>query len=113
MGLKAFVDEHPQGLRQPLANGARHLSLGIRRRLALVRALTTRARLAILDEPSEGLDQEGQQQMAQVLNQLAGQGCTLLIFATHPATFQVDCDLLDLNSKPVPRLTRLTQGPSG
>ncbi len=105
VGLQRFIDEHPQGLRQPLTQGGRNLSLGIRRRLALVRALTAPARLAVLDEPAEGLDQEGHQYVAGVMNTLVSQGVTLIILTTNPSTFHVHSDLLDLNVKPVPRLT--------
>ena len=40
-GLKTFLDQLPDGLETKITQGGAKLSVGIRRRLALSRALTT------------------------------------------------------------------------
>ena len=66
------------------AKPARELSGGQRRRVAIVRALVTEARLLVLDEPFKGLDSAGRDLvMAYVRERCAGR-TTLLI--THDAS---------------------------
>ncbi|WP_448203754.1 ATP-binding cassette domain-containing protein [Azospirillum sp. sgz302134] len=82
--LARFVDSHPQGLDAVLENGGRTLSPGIRRRLALARALLADGALYLLDEPSEGLDREAAQIVYAQLIALARRGRTLLIVSHDP-----------------------------
>ncbi|MGN7610514.1 peptidase domain-containing ABC transporter [Magnetococcales bacterium HHB-1] len=105
VGLQPFIAEHPEGLQQMVFNGGRQLSVGIRRRLALVRALIAPGKIAVLDDPTEGLDREGMQIIGQILNEFARRGMTILIFANTADAFHVTSKVLDLNSKPVPTLT--------
>jgi ABC-2 type transport system ATP-binding protein len=54
-------------------------SKGMRQRVKLAQALLHRPTLLVLDEPMNGLDPMGRQEMAQTLKQLAGQGTDILI----------------------------------
>ena len=103
-GLREFIDQSPQGLETQLSDTGSNLALGIRRRLALARGLATGGKLAIFDEPAEGLDNEGRTQVNQVMNELARQGATIIAFSHDPNTLKGAPLLLDLNSKPVPRV---------
>ncbi len=58
------------------------LSGGQRQRLFIARALAQEADLLLLDEPFAGLDIPSQGQILQILDDLRGQGVTVL-FATH------------------------------
>ena len=80
------------------------LPMGIRKRLALARALITPGRLAILDEPTEGLDAEGNAAIYAVLNVLAKAGVTLVIVTRDPNILKAAGQILDLSEKPVPKL---------
>jgi branched-chain amino acid transport system ATP-binding protein len=62
------------GRRRPdeLSNGQRHL-------VALARALVTRPRLVLLDEPAAGLDTHETAELADVLRSLPGRGVTVLL----------------------------------
>jgi ABC-2 type transport system ATP-binding protein len=63
-----------------LANDrVRGFSLGMRQRLGLAAALLTNPRLLVLDEPSNGLDPAGTKDVHRVLNQLAGEGATVVL----------------------------------
>jgi len=103
-GLKRFLDESPEGLETPLINGGVNLALGIRRRLALARALTSGGMLAIFDEPAEGMDAEGGATVFRVMNEIAKSGRTLIVCSHNPNVLQGRGLRLDLNSKPVPKL---------
>lgn len=57
-------------------------SLGMRQRAKIAQAIAHRPDLIILDEPYNGLDPVGRQQMSDLLRQWVGQGKSLL-FASH------------------------------
>jgi ABC-2 type transport system ATP-binding protein len=54
-------------------------SFGMKQRLALAAALLKRPELVILDEPTNGLDPAGIQQVRVLVRSLAQQGCTVLL----------------------------------
>jgi ATP-binding cassette subfamily C protein LapB len=83
-GLRALIDRHPLGLDQPLGDGGRTLAPGLRRRLALARALLVDGPLVLLDEPSEGLDREGAELVYAQLIALARRGKTLVVVTHDP-----------------------------
>lgn len=103
-GLEAFFSRSREGFDMALQAGGRNLPLGIRRRLALARALASDGRLVILDEPTEGLDGEGTQQIGRVMNTLSQKGCTIIALSHDPNIIKGAVHILDLNAKPVPRL---------
>ena len=105
-GLKSFIDQSPEGFDTPLtANGA-NLSLGVRRRLALARALATDGMLVVIDDPTEGLDTEGAQLVIETINKLAKRGRTIVVFSHNPQILAAAPQYVDLNSKPVPKLVK-------
>lgn len=103
-GLKAWVSHAAQGMDELITDNGRHLSLGIRRRIALARCLTTDGRLLVFDEPTEGLDFSGQKSMYAVLSLKLKQGCTVICFSHDPGILSYADYLVDLNAKPVPRI---------
>lgn len=109
-GLEPFFATSQQGFDMELRAGGRNLPLGIRRRLALARALASNGRLVILDEPTEGLDGEGVQQVGLVINALSQKGCTIIALSHDPNIIKGAPHILDLNAKPVPRLLRVQSG---
>ncbi len=104
-GLKEFLDQLPDGLDTRIVQGGSKLSLGIRRRLAMARALTTKGRLVVFDEPLIGMDQAGSQAIIQVMNELLDDQHTMIICSHEMAIAQNAQHILDLNVKPTPRLT--------
>ncbi|MBF0213702.1 MAG: ATP-binding cassette domain-containing protein [Magnetococcales bacterium] len=103
-GLARFLHDSPQGLDTPLVNGGTHLAMGIRKRLALARALGGECRIAVFDEPLEGMDLPGREAVTAVLSRMARTGRTVIVFS-HDATLIRGADLvLNLDRKPVPEL---------
>lgn len=80
VGLEALLD-NDQGLNAWLGEGGRQLSGGELRRLGLARALLHGGSLLLLDEPTEGLDAETEQQILKLLRQVAQD--KTLIMVTH------------------------------
>jgi len=108
-GLRRFINESPKGFDTPIVEDGSSLSLGIRRRLALARALAGGGQMVVVDEPTEGLDLEGSQQVYKVLNNFVKQGSTIIAFSHDPQILKGTSHVLDLNSKPVPRMINTDQ----
>lgn len=66
----------------PPARKIRHLSKGMRTKLALLLAIARRPKLLILDEPSEGLDPRGTEQLLETLSSECAEGTTVF-FSSH------------------------------
>ena len=88
------------GLSADRARLTRTLSRGMRQRLSLARALLNRPSLLILDEPFTGLDRQGREQVALVLEE-ARKGGTTILLSTHA---------LDIDSALVDRVLVLRRG---
>jgi ABC-2 type transport system ATP-binding protein len=80
----AGIDEvlEQVGLTDVADDRAHGFSLGMRQRLGLAAALLTKPRLLVLDEPSNGLDPAGKNQVHGVLTRLAAQG-TGVVLSSH------------------------------
>ena len=105
-GLKNFIDQTIDGTETQISGGGKNLSLGIRRRIALARALATEGKVMIIDEPTEGLDGEGAEAVLNAINAMALRGCTVMVFSHDPQLLQSVPHYVDLNAKPVPSLVR-------
>ena len=103
-GLRKFISESSDGFETKIENNGGDMALGIRRRLALARALTTGGRLVLFDEPTGGLDEEGCQAVYAVLNEMSAAGRTIIACSHDPEILKVARAVLDLNHKPVPRI---------
>lgn len=118
VGLGGYVEGSQDGLLMPVINAGNSIPLGIRRRLALVRALAVNGPLVVLDDPMDGVDASGCQAIAAVLNRLVREGKTIFVMSNEPFIIKAAQVVIDLNSKPVPRIviaaeTRDRQGEGG
>ncbi|XKK38658.1 ATP-binding cassette domain-containing protein [Nocardiopsis sp. ARC36] len=66
-------------LQDHLDKPVRDYSLGMRQRLGIAMALAREPRLLILDEPTNGLDPAGIEEIRRLLAQLAGNGTTVMV----------------------------------
>lgn len=83
-GLTRWVEGLPQGLDTPVGEGGCAVSGGEARRIALARALLKDAPLLLLDEPTEGLDAETEQEVVARLAERT-RGKTVLLATHRPA----------------------------
>lgn len=102
--LRRFLDGSATGIDTSIKDGGRSLPLGVRKRLALARAMVGQGRIAVFDEPTEGLDIEGCEAIFQIMNILAKQGVTLIIVSRDPNVVKGFSAFIDLNVKPVPKI---------
>ncbi len=108
--LNRYLFTSPAGLDTPVVDSGRNLPLGVRRRLALARALLSGGPLAVFDEPTEGLDAEGCHAVFGLLQQLAKAGKTLVVCSLDPNVLRMANLCLDLSAKPVPMVRVLNAG---
>jgi len=111
-GLRKFLDESPDGFETVVTDNGWRLSEGIRRRIALGRALTTNGALAVIDEPTESLDAEGSKAVHRILGEMAKQGKTIIIMSHDRNIVKGPHLLLDLNVKPTPELSQQGEAPA-
>lgn len=104
-GLREFIDKTPGGADTMITEPA-SIPPGIRKRIAIARALATNGQLVLLDEPTEALDQKGCDTIYNLLNKLAQVGKTMVICSNDPHIIKAGHVHLNLNHKPVPLITR-------
>ncbi|EEX33583.1 MULTISPECIES: heme ABC transporter ATP-binding protein/permease CydC [Vibrio] len=88
VGLEKLLDD--QGLDTWLGDGGRQLSGGEKRRIGIARALLHNGPILLLDEPTEGLDKQTEQQIMQLFEQHFED--KTVVFITHRL---VDLDKMD------------------
>jgi len=108
-GLNRHIDQSPGGLDTLVTDNGRNMSLGIRRRMALARALGTDGKLAILDEPTEGMDNEGIACVYAAMKEMAARGRTIIAISHDPKLIKGAHQVIDLDRKPVPQITERPQ----
>ena len=78
-------------------------SLGMRQRLGIAQAIMEDPTLLILDEPMNGLDNDGVKQMRRLLNELGREGRTILLASHNPLDIDRLCDTVSEMDKGVLR----------
>ncbi|MDN5688292.1 MAG: ATP-binding cassette domain-containing protein [Brachybacterium sp.] len=70
---------HAVRLQDQMDKKVRNYSLGMKQRLGIAMALARQPKLLILDEPTNGLDPAGIEEMRALLRRLAGDGVTVMV----------------------------------
>ena len=71
------------GLGERVHDAAKSLPYGLQRRLEIARALATRPRLLLLDEPAAGLNPQETHELSDVIRRIQGTGITVLLIEHH------------------------------
>ena len=104
VGLKTFLDGSEQGLDAIINNCGLDLSLGIRRRIALARALVNNGQIVLFDEPTEGMDPWGCSVIYKLMNEFIKSGKTVIAISHDQYILKGAKHILNLEIKPVPSL---------
>ena len=70
----------------------RKYSMGMRQRLGIAQAIMEYQQILILDEPMNGLDNQGVKEMRELLMQLKEKGITILLASHNREDIEVLCD---------------------
>jgi len=105
VGLKIFFDQSEKGLDAVITNHGLDLSLGIRRRIALARALVNDGQVVLFDEPTEGMDPWGCSVIYQMMNEFIKTGKTIIAISHDKYILQGAKYILNMQTKPVPTIS--------
>lgn len=95
-GLFSWVQSLPETDQTWLDRGVDGLSAGWCRRLGLARALYGRPSLLVLDEPTAGLDREGERALEQALAECKARGCRVVVVSRRASMLRLADRLLVL-----------------
>ena len=99
-----FLDQSEKGLDTTITNHGLNLSLGIRRRIALARALVNDGQIILFDEPTEGMDPWGCSVIYAMMNEFIKLGKTTIAISHDKYILQGAKTILNLETKPVPSI---------
>jgi energy-coupling factor transporter ATP-binding protein EcfA2 len=87
-GLDKIADAHPMGFDMPILAGGIGLSGGQRQLVALARALVTRPKVLLMDEPTSAMDMQSEAQFTQRLDAIVANR-TVIIVTHRPSLLKV------------------------
>ncbi len=103
--LTDFVNSHPQGIQMLLTNRGEDLPFGIRKRIALARALVVSGQVVLLDEPTESIDEKGRKAVKELIKNMIINNKTVIISTQDEDLVRKASLLINLDAKPEPRIT--------
>jgi ATP-binding cassette subfamily C protein LapB len=63
-------------------------------------------RVAIFDEPTDGLDRDGTASVYSIMNDLSKQECTIVVISHDKKIIKNASQVIDFSVKPVPRISQ-------
>ena len=105
-----FVNSDPYGIKMPMPNRGENLPFGIRKRIALARAMVVSGQIVIFDEPSESLDEKGRISLYNLIKELLNKNKTIIVATQDENIINKANILLDLDEKPSPQVSSDQKG---
>ncbi len=102
--LTSFINMNPNGLKYDMQNYEHSLPFGIKKRIALARALINDGKIVILDEPTEGIDEKGREKINKLISKLIKQKKTLILSSHDSQIINNANVIIDMNIKPKPKV---------
>ena len=103
--LSDFVNSDPKGIHMTLKNRGEDLPFGIRKRIALARAIAISGQVVALDEPTESIDERGKKSIYELLKNFLEANRTLIISSQDDKIIKQANLIINLDKKPVPSVT--------
>ena len=104
--LLDFINSDPKGINMQMTNRGEDLPFGIRKRIALARALVIGGQLVVLDEPTESIDDRGRTSIYKLITELLRNNKTVIISTQDEQITQLANCIVNLDVKPSPQITR-------
>ena len=102
IGLEDMINSDPKGVNLLMSDKGETLPVGIRKRIALGRALFVGGKLVIMDEPTEGLDAAGRNSVYQIIDELVKDNKTVIVATQDDEIMNNAKNIIDLDKKPIP-----------
>ena len=104
VGLEKYINGLHEGLDTLVEDNGKNIPRGIKKRIALARAIITEGKIVILDEPTSSLDIEGIKKLYKILNDLRALKKTIIIASHDQNILKSAGIIIDLSVKPIPRI---------
>ena len=100
-----FVNSDPSGIQMQLPNRGENLPFGIRKRIALARAMVVSGQVVVFDEPTESMDERGRTSLYNLIDKMTMERKTIIVATQDENIIKKANILLDLDKKPSPQVT--------
>ena len=104
--LISFINSDKNGVNKILDSSDDQLPLGIRKRMALARGMVNNGKVVYLDEPTEGIDNEGKKSIHNIIKRFKNEKKSVIIATNDQSIIDMSDTLIDLNSKPKPLVVK-------
>ncbi len=104
VGLDNFINNLNDGLDTQVQDNGKNIPRGIKKRIALARAIISDGKIFIFDEPTSALDLDGINKLYKILNDLRTLKKTIIIASHDQNILKSAGIIIDLSVKPIPRI---------
>ena len=104
VGLDSFINNLTDGLDAQVQDNGKNIPRGIKKRIALARAIISDGKIVVLDEPTSAFDLDGLNKLYKILNDFRALKKTIIIASHDQNIIKSAGIIIDLSVKPIPRI---------